>query len=288
MPIPIPVIQAGAEQLSQGINAVLQGFQNRRDRRFAQQQYNIQRQDALSDWNMQNEYNSPASQMERLKAAGLNPNLVYGSGVNQVSAQVKSATAATPQGTAPKFSGSNVVGAYLDAQMRQAQTDNLKVQNTVLMEEAKLKAAQTVATLAGTSLKEFDFDFKTQNRNVMLADAHYRLRKLFNEANLMGEKVTTEQQTRQPNIDSTKAGTALKGQQVQESRQRISESMQRVLLMIVQEARTQAEVEQITQRIENMKRTGELQDLEIKLKRVGATWNDKYWIRKLEMLIQNL
>lgn len=31
-------------------------------------------------WNRANEYNSPASQMQRLKAAGLNPNLAYGSG----------------------------------------------------------------------------------------------------------------------------------------------------------------------------------------------------------------
>jgi hypothetical protein len=31
-------------------------------------------------WNMQNRYNTPTKQMERLKAAGLNPNLIYGSG----------------------------------------------------------------------------------------------------------------------------------------------------------------------------------------------------------------
>lgn len=31
-------------------------------------------------WNMQNEYNTPQKQMERLRAAGMNPNLVYGGG----------------------------------------------------------------------------------------------------------------------------------------------------------------------------------------------------------------
>lgn len=31
-------------------------------------------------WNMQNAYNSPQSQMERFKAAGLNPHLIYGQG----------------------------------------------------------------------------------------------------------------------------------------------------------------------------------------------------------------
>lgn len=34
----------------------------------------------LEMWNLENEYNSPKQQMERLKEAGLNPNLVYGSG----------------------------------------------------------------------------------------------------------------------------------------------------------------------------------------------------------------
>lgn len=31
-------------------------------------------------WNKQNEYNAPAAQMARFKAAGLNPNLIYGQG----------------------------------------------------------------------------------------------------------------------------------------------------------------------------------------------------------------
>ena len=33
-------------------------------------------------WNMQNLYNHPMNQMARLKEAGLNPNLIYGSGVS--------------------------------------------------------------------------------------------------------------------------------------------------------------------------------------------------------------
>ena len=34
----------------------------------------------LQMWHMQNAYNDPSQQMARLKAAGLNPNLVYGKG----------------------------------------------------------------------------------------------------------------------------------------------------------------------------------------------------------------
>lgn len=35
---------------------------------------------AMLSWNLANDYNHPIQQMNRLKAAGLNPNLVYGSG----------------------------------------------------------------------------------------------------------------------------------------------------------------------------------------------------------------
>ena len=34
----------------------------------------------LNMWNLQNQYNAPTAQMDRLRAANLNPNLVYGSG----------------------------------------------------------------------------------------------------------------------------------------------------------------------------------------------------------------
>lgn len=40
----------------------------------AREDYNRQ----INMWNMTNDYNSPASQMARYKAAGLNPNLIYG------------------------------------------------------------------------------------------------------------------------------------------------------------------------------------------------------------------
>ena len=51
----------------------------------------------LEQWNRANEYNLPVNQMARLKQAGLNPNLVYGSGAGQVQA------VNSPQMDAPKF-----------------------------------------------------------------------------------------------------------------------------------------------------------------------------------------
>lgn len=58
---------------------------NRANRELAEYAYSRD----LEMWNRQNQYNSPSAQMERLKAAGLNPNLVYGHGaVGNVSSAI--------------------------------------------------------------------------------------------------------------------------------------------------------------------------------------------------------
>lgn len=67
-------------------------------------------------WNLQNAYNDPSAQMERLKKAGLNPNLMYGNGA---SVSVGNASSPQPMVT-PKFTSPipdvsqlvNVMSAY--------------------------------------------------------------------------------------------------------------------------------------------------------------------------------
>lgn len=73
-------IAAGAGLLGQGTNAYMTGKMNKRAERFSKEMYAKQRADALSDWHMTNAYNDPAAQMERMRNAGLNPNLMYGQG----------------------------------------------------------------------------------------------------------------------------------------------------------------------------------------------------------------
>lgn len=46
----------------------------------AKRRQNLANQQNIEFWNMQNKYNTPKAQMGRLKDAGLNPNLIYGSG----------------------------------------------------------------------------------------------------------------------------------------------------------------------------------------------------------------
>lgn len=61
------------------ISAIMQKKENQRQRDWEREFYDIQKADNLSFWNMENEYNSPAMQMQRYKDAGINPNFIYGS-----------------------------------------------------------------------------------------------------------------------------------------------------------------------------------------------------------------
>lgn len=85
----------------------------------------------------QNEYNSPASQMRRYQAAGLNPNLVYSQGTpGQQSESLRA-----PQGTSTI--GSDAASTYTQSTLAQSQVQSREAQTTrtqVLTQIDKLKA----------------------------------------------------------------------------------------------------------------------------------------------------
>lgn len=100
----------------------------------------------LEMWNRQNVYNSPEAQMQRLKSAGLNPNLVYGQGA------VANAAGQMPRYNAPTLDYNytppvqdtfgSTLAMYQDFQVKQAQVDNLKAQNKAILQGTMNKALQ--------------------------------------------------------------------------------------------------------------------------------------------------
>lgn len=136
-------IAGGASLLGQGINAYSTGRMNRRSERFAWNMYGQQRQDAMADWNMQNAYNDPSAQMARLQAAGLNPNLVYGSGsaANTTTAP-RGANAPTPRFQAPQVDPAGVVHAamatrQLQANIARTEAETERIQSQTITNEFK-------------------------------------------------------------------------------------------------------------------------------------------------------
>lgn len=95
----------------------------------------------LEMWNRGNLYNSPQAQMERLKSAGLNPNLVYGGGaVGNTTAQLPKYNAPTADYThVPPIQLPNVISAYQDFAVKSAQINNLREQNRIASANADIR-----------------------------------------------------------------------------------------------------------------------------------------------------
>ena len=112
-------ISAASNVASATINAIAQGAQNRKTRKWNEAMYGKQREDALADWARTNEYNSPLQQMARLKEAGLSPHLIYGGGANSISSPVRSTDVKSWNPTAPQIDGGQIVSQYFGVQQQQ-------------------------------------------------------------------------------------------------------------------------------------------------------------------------
>lgn len=147
-------INAASQSASTAANVWAVNTTNKKSRQFNEKMAQQQRQWALDDWKMNNEYNRPSAQMARLREAGLNPNLVYGKGADNTSAPVRSTDAATWNPTPPDFSGfakANPLASMYDFKRKQAEIDLLRNQNTIALQDAALKEAQTLYTLGQTN-----------------------------------------------------------------------------------------------------------------------------------------
>lgn len=151
------IIDAGTRLLSGGLNFI--GQRRRQREEFKQNQamarlahsqdldmWNRQNEHNLKMWHLQNEYNLPANQMDRLRAAGLNPNLIAGQGAagGQATAIQK---ADTPKYQAPRarfnytpLRAPDILGMYQNFELRQAQIDNVRAQEDLTKEKALTEA----------------------------------------------------------------------------------------------------------------------------------------------------
>lgn len=153
------LINMSGQLANNAINFASVQSQTSKARRYNLEMYAKQRADALADWNRQNEYNSPLQQMARLKAAGLNPNLVYGHGAEAMSTAPPrgvDAKAWNPQAPQVNFDAGSVMSQYYDAKIKEQTVNNMKAaqQNTEM--ETLLKAAQRTNVLTNTDLAAFN------------------------------------------------------------------------------------------------------------------------------------
>lgn len=164
----LPAINMALGAAGIGVNAGLQNRTNKRSMEFQEKMYNLQRQDALSDFDMINQYNHPIQQMNRYREAGLSPNLIYGKGAHQAAAMVRSSQATSPSITAPRLENmGNLVQGFADLRIKQAQYDNTQAATLKLLSDAA-KTQEEKRQLSDL------FDLKVQDIKSQIAERDAR------------------------------------------------------------------------------------------------------------------
>lgn len=262
-------ITAGASLLGTGANAYAQGRMNRKTREWNEKMFGLQNQRDLQFWNLQNEYNSPTSQMSRLRQAGINPNVAFSSGAGvSPSPPIHTSTAPNWSPRAPDLDFSPAIAGgistYYDTKIKEAQLDNLKTQNTVLINDALLKAANTASAWSRKDRSDFDLGLASDLRQTSLDAAKENLRKLTNEANY--------------SLSENERRTALTSQS-------LLEGAERILNMRMDRARTLDERHRIQSDILRIKMDTRLKELDVDLKEQGINPQDPVWMRILGRLL---
>lgn len=243
---------------------IAQGAQNKKARQFTEHMYNRQRADALADWNMTNEFNSPLSQMNRLKAGGLNPNLVYDNGAKYEAGAVRSSQAGNWKPQPLPFNETagmmqNTLANFQQTAVQDAQIDLLKQQS--------LKTAvETQSIGTKNEIDQFNLGMGRTLADNTKAVAEENLANL--QASTAGilSRTETENLMRQPNAD------------------KLTEEIQN---LVATRGKLGKEQDMLDQQINNARKDGKLKDLDIALKEIGIQPGDNMIFRFLAQAINN-
>jgi len=236
--------------------------------RYNQKMYERQRADAISFWNMQNEYNTPANQVARLRAAGLNPAFAYGNGGNngspvQVPDQQRvDFRSVTPQGT-QRIDPLMVA----DLRIKNAQANNLETQTEVIRQDARLRNIQATRG-------ELDYNLEKDLFSVNADARRENLRKTQIE-----NSVTLNRDLRESISNASSVYEAMERIKLMQD-QRVSNAQSRSQSR-AEIARIRAETSRIKQTIEIMQKEGVIKDWEVKLSEKNLRPGDPMWVRLL-------
>lgn len=231
-------------------------YANYKSRKFSEKMYQRQYDDALAFWDKQNEYNTPANQMQRFKDAGLNPNLVYGQGNSGPAGAIPVPDVQSVNFREPRVEGNgnaamSALLAQADLRIKAAQADNLEVQNQVIRQDAIVRGLQ------GERL-QFDLGFDRDLRETSADYKREQLRGLTNSIDLAINRDAREAVRLSSNV---------------------KEAAERMLTMQQNRQHSRIDIQQMQHRIQLMEKEGITRDIENNLRRMNINPNDPMWSR---------
>lgn len=202
----------GAAQNNNNIRRQLafQKAENQKTREYNMMLARYQNQENLAQWNRQNQYNLPEKQMQRLRQAGLNPDLMYSNGTvgnSMSSPEMTSGAPASPMdysalGGMRTFG--DVVTQTLNNEMQRAQIEAIKANTN------KTKEETTGVILANENLTYKNLvDAATTGQKIEMENLNVKIAKNaldLGAKNLekLGKELTTLDQTIKQNDEQLK------------------------------------------------------------------------------------
>lgn len=258
--MPVGAIISGAAALGSAVaGAISNRKADERANQYAIDAQNRANQQNIEFWNLQNEYNSPSAQMERLRAAGLNPNLIYGTSpssavgnAGDIGKAAPAPTRATSQ-AAEISRGISAMMAFADWKQKEAQTDNLRAQNAVMMQ-------QLMNSKIDYNQKLFDLQFAQQARPERMNREHWTTMKSMSDSN-----------------------SAMSESGIKHNEGLVSDATYQARIN-----RINAESKFAESRLKGEDLLNRLKELDIELRELGFTPQDQLWQRMLGRLIQKV
>lgn len=181
------IFGAASQASANAANIRMTQMTNDANRQLAEYQW----EQNIAQWNRENEYNHPTQQMNRLKEAGLNPNLVYGGGATTLSARSPSYQA--PKMEAPRVnpvyqgnSFTNAIQQSVALENLQAQTKNLQTQEDFIKAQTQTEYNKAIKELAHAGLLSRDAAIKAIEQNLLEDTYDARRNKIYSESNKAG------------------------------------------------------------------------------------------------------
>lgn len=265
-------ISGAASLLGAGGQAIATGKLNKKNRRWQEQMFRLQNQQAIANWQLQNQYNSPAAQMQRFRDAGLNPNLIYGQGTAGNAGDISVGKPGNPDTSVPDIgaigqAARDSVFGYYDLRMKNAQITNQEKVNEMLALEETYKSLRNTKLFIDSRLGQQLFDHRG------LANP---LARSLMESSLQVQALQMDK-VRQ---DMMLALNADERAAVASSRD-LFVAIERVALMRAATANTKADQLRIYATVRNLKADTALKELDRQLKATGVQPSDHLVARLL-------
>lgn len=216
-----PIAGAALQAVGQVGSGLFAANQARKNRKFQERMYYQQLEDNRENWRLQNEYNLPVNQLQRLTDAGLNPLLMYGQGGVSNTVSSPSQGASAPHGAQGDMNlNTNFGQALAQAAMMQAQIRNLNASSEQMETTAEKNRVEShgiaIQNEIAERTKEISVAMKYNDFDKVSADIRYLNSQILNNNQLTNQQVLTYIQAREYEIKRYQLSEWQAGEQIKQ------------------------------------------------------------------------